>query len=169
MQSFEREFTHAAQPSIVFERFVDADFLQRQGEALGSRNVEVLECARSGNVARTVVRQVQSARAPGPLRKILPESLSTTEHNDWTVRPNDLHESTWTVDLAGAPVSLRGVTRIGPDGEGGTRVVIRGEIDVRVPVIGGKAEGMLVPRLAEDMAERDRYLREDVSGDGGDG
>lgn len=108
-----------------------------------------------GGVVLVVSRELPEG-VPGWLAKFLPKDGRATQTDDWgPADPSGVRRGTWSATIPGAPADVGGTMRLEPDGTG-TTYVIEGEVTVRVPVIGGKAEKFLsgmVLRLTEKEAE----------------
>ena len=92
---------------------------------------------------------------PGFLQRFLPADGRVLETFDWGPSDGGVRRGTWTVEIPGAPATLGGTTRIEPSGAGST-YTIEGEVKVKVPLVGGKAETFIagmVEKLAAKEAE----------------
>ena len=105
------------------------------------------------------VRVVSSRRlpdgVPGFLQKFLPADGRVLETFDWRGPEAGARHGTWEVEIAGAPASLGGTVRLEPAATGST-YTLEGEVKVKVPLIGSKAEAFIagmVEKLAAKEAE----------------
>lgn len=112
-----------------------------------------------GGVVLVVSRELPEG-VPGFLEKFLPRDGRARQTDAWEPADADgVRRGTWQAEIPGAPAQVGGRMRLEPDGSGSgtaTRYTIEGEVKVRVPVIGGKAEKFLagmVTRLTEKEAE----------------
>jgi hypothetical protein len=151
---------HSEQPSggdveTVFRVLSDQSWAQRKDDALhdGSQVVRREEKADGGVVL--VVSRALPDGVPGFLERFLPQDGRVTQTDDWGPAQGGTRSGTWRVEIPGAPAELGGTMRLEPT-PSGSRYVIDGEVRVKVPVIGGKAEGFiagLVEKLAAKEAE----------------
>lgn len=111
-----------------------------------------------GGVTLTVSRALPDG-IPGFLDRFLPASGRVVQTDDWGPPGGGTRSGTWHVDIPGAPVRLGGVMRLEPTGEG-SRYVIDGEAQVKVPVIGGKAESFIASQVVRLMAKEGDVLRD---------
>ena len=119
----------------------------------GSKVVQ-LERGADGGVVVSVSRELPSG-GPGVLERFLPKDGRVLQTDEWEPAASGVRHGRWRVEIPGAPATLGGTMRLEPLGTG-CRYVIVGQVGVRVPLIGGKAERMvadLVARLADKEAE----------------
>ncbi len=73
------------------------------------------------------------------------------------------HGGAFTLDTQGAPVEISGTTVLVADGER-TKYEVNVEIDVQVPLVGGKladfSKGIVEKQLTEEFALGDTWLAE---------
>lgn len=119
----------------------------------GSRVVRH-EQAADGAVTLVVSRELP-AGVPGFLERFLPKDGRVTQTDVWGPAAGGRRTGTWTVQIPGAPARLGGTMRLEPLPTG-SRYVVDGTVEVKVPLIGGKAEGFiagLVEKLAVKEAD----------------
>jgi hypothetical protein len=107
-----------------------------------------------GGVLVAVSRELPSG-GPGLLERFLPKDGRVVQTDEWEPAVGGARSGRWRAELAGAPVALGGTMRLEPSGTG-SRWTVEGEVGVRVPLVGGKAERLvadLVVRLADKEAE----------------
>jgi hypothetical protein len=112
-----------------------------------------------GGGARLVVRRNLPEGVPGPLQRFLPADGAVVQTDVWGPADGPGRTGTWDVAFAGAPGTLAGATRLEPVGEGRTRWVVEGEVTVRIPLVGGKAEGFLAPLVEKLVGHQADVLR----------
>jgi hypothetical protein len=92
---------------------------------------------------------------PGFLQRFLPADGRVLETFDWAAAQDGRRAGTWRVEIPGAPATLGGQVRLEPSGSGST-YTIEGDVQVKVPLVGGKAETFIagmVERLAAKEAD----------------
>jgi hypothetical protein len=139
----------------VFRILSGESWAQRKDDALhdGSRVVRREERA-NGGVTLVVSRELP-AGVPGFLERFLPKDGRVTQTDDWGPAHDGARSGTWKVEIPGAPARLGGTMRLEPTASG-SRYVVDGTVEVKVPVVGGKAEGFiagLVEKLAAKEAD----------------
>jgi hypothetical protein len=149
------EQTSSGDVETVFRVLSDESWAQRKDDALhdGSRVVRRDERA-DGGVTLVVSRELP-AGVPGFLERFLPKDGRVTQTDDWGPAHDGVRGGTWKVEIPGAPARLGGTMRVEPTASG-SRYVVDGTVEVKVPVVGGKAEGFiagLVEKLAAKEAD----------------
>ena len=98
---------------------------------------------------RLVVSRELPAGVPGFLERFLPQDGRVVQTDDWGAPlPDGTRAGTWHVDLPGAPATMGGTMRVEPR-TAGSAYVVDGEITVKVPLVGGKAEGFVADMFAK--------------------
>jgi hypothetical protein len=115
-----------------------------------------------GGVELVVSRELP-AGVPSFLERFLPRDGRVTQTDTWGPAVDGVRSGSWDVDIPGAPASMGGTMRLVPDGAG-CRYVVDGEVQVKVPIIGGKAEGFVVSMFDKLSAKEADVLRGAVSG-----
>jgi hypothetical protein len=139
----------------AFRILSDESWAQRKDDALkdGSRVLRREETA-GGGVTLVVSRELP-AGVPGFLERFLPQDGRVTQTDTWGPAEGGTRSGTWRVEIPGAPAKLGGTMRLEPT-PSGSRYVIDGDVTVKVPLVGGKAEGFiagLVEKLAAKEAD----------------
>lgn len=128
----------------VLQMLTDQRFRERVCERQHAVSAEVTVTG-TGPGAEVVVRQTQSmAGAPAIATKLTGDTVTLEQREVW--------RSATTADLSiafpGKPVELRGGRMTLTDRpDGGCDQVVSGDLRVKVPLIGGKLESMLVDVL----------------------
>ncbi len=103
-----------------------------------------------------VVSRTLPDGVPGFLQRFLPSDGRVLETFDWEPGTGDgTRTGRWHAVIPGAPAKLGGTMRLDPIAAGST-YTIQGEVTVKVPLIGGKAEGFIadmVQKLAAKEAD----------------
>lgn len=143
-----RSFTLAGDVQTVFAVLSSERWAQRRAEVLrdGTRVVR-REARPDGGVLLVVSRELPEG-VPGFLEKFLPRDGRACQTDEWGPAGADgVRQGTWRADIPGAPAKVGGTMRLEPAGSGCTYTV-DGEVRVRVPIIGGRAESFLAGMLA---------------------
>ncbi len=154
--SLTRSFELPADVETVFAALSGEGWAQRKAEVLkdGSQVVR-REHKPDGGVLLVVSRELPEG-VPGFLEKFLPRDGRAHQTDDWAPAAVDgARSGRWSAEVPGAPAQVGGTMRLEPSGAGCT-YTIEGEVKVRVPIIGGKAEKFLagmVGRLTEKEAD----------------
>ncbi len=146
----------------VFRVLSDEGWAQRKDDALrdGSQVVRREEKA-DGGVLLVVSRELP-AGVPGFLQRFLPEDGRVVQTDDWGPATGGSRSGTWKVEIPGAPATLGGTMRLSP-APAGSSYVIDGSVEVKVPLVGGKAEGFIAGMVERLAAKEADVLRAAVS------
>jgi hypothetical protein len=143
---FRHELAYDASPADVFEMLADPAFREKVSAALDVVSAEIgLDRNDEGFVLTN--DQVQRTEGlPSFARKFAGETTRAIQVEEWP----DATGGSLRIDTPGKPSSIAGTIALVPDGAGTTEVV---ELDVRVkvPIIGGKLEGLLADRIRHGM------------------
>lgn len=142
----------------VFAILTDPSWPERKAEVLrdGSRVLRREQKADGGVVV--VVSRELPAGVPRFLERFLPRDGRVTQTEEWGPADGVRRSGTWTGEIPGAPAQLGGTMRLEPVASG-SRYVIDGEVTVRVPVIGGKAEAFIADKVERLAAKEGDLLR----------
>jgi carbon monoxide dehydrogenase subunit G len=143
---FRHELSYAAPPDAVFEMLADPDFRRAVCEAQEVISVEV-SLDRDGDGFNLVVDQQQNTKdLPGFARTFAGDSTQAIQREVW-LGPTGGNLS---IEAPGKPTTVSGTIRLEADGAG-TREVVELEIKVKVPLVGGKLEKLLVEKITDGM------------------
>lgn len=136
------ELTYDAPPSEVFAMLADPAFREAVSEAQGvvSHDVEVTP---QGDGFTLVNDQVQRTEGlPSFARKFAGSTTRAVQREDWA----DGSGGSLVIEAPGKPSDIRGSIALEPAGTGTTEVVTLA-VTVKVPLLGGKLEGLLVDQI----------------------
>lgn len=144
--AFTGDQTYDAPIDTVFALFLDPNVVTARYEAAGDRDLQILECGPDGSSARdeTVIRTQRTVDVdlPGFASKVLKPTNTMVQVDRWSERDLDgARDGDFDIEVKGAPVKVHGTMRIEPTADGGTRHIVEGKIEVKVPLIGGKIAG----------------------------
>lgn len=156
--------THTFEASIerVWEMFRDQGSHIAKFESMGHRDIQVLEYESSDTHAHLVISRVVDVEIPGFARKVLKPTNTVVTTDDWRANGDGSYGGEFALDIQGAPVRSSGTTHIEADGEGRTSYTITVDVDVKVPLIGGKiaewAKGDIARQIELEFAAGDDWL-----------
>ena len=132
----------------VFAALSGQGWAQRKAEVLQDDSTTVRrDVAADGGVTLAVSRALPDG-APGFLQRFLPSDGRVVQTDTWGPDQEGIRRGTWQAHLPGAPAEIGGRMRLEPIPTG-TRYTIEGEVRVKVPLIGGKAEGFVVDMICK--------------------
>lgn len=148
---FTHRLTYDASPDEVAAMLADPAFREAVCEAMhaSDHTVEVLG---SGAGLTVVVDQTQPARGiPSYARKFVGEEIRIVQRESWA----DGSGGTLSLEIPGKPGTFDGTLTLAAQGAG-TVESVDGEVKVKVPLVGGKLEGLVgdLFRAALEAEER---------------
>lgn len=141
------EHTYDASPDEVFEMLADPAFRARVSEAQDVHSHDIT-IERDGDGFTFVNDQVQRTDGlPAIARKIAGESTRAIQRETWTDRTHGSIE----IEAPGAPTQITGAVTLSPAGSS-TLHVSDFTVKVKVPLVGGKLEGLLADTVRSGLA-----------------
>ena len=149
---FEIEQNFTGPPQAVARIYTESHFYELLGELPKLGKPEVLDRREDGAAVRLEVRFRFTGNLSSAVTRVVdPAKLSWVEES-----VHDLEQLTTTFRMKPDhyPDRLRseGSARYEPTGDGGTRRLTRGELAVKVPLVGRAVEGAIVSGLREHLA-----------------
>ncbi len=137
--SFTETTTYPVDVDTALNYFASADGTKGRYEALGDKNIEVLESGLTPDGgAKIVTKRVVEMDLPKFAKKAFNPTNTLTQTDVWSAPDeNGVRTGTWKADIAGAPVETGGTMLLEPE-EQGCRYTVVGTIKVKVPIVGGK-------------------------------
>ena len=130
--------------------------------ALGDESRLVSRTEGPGGAVTLVVSRNLPDGIPGFLTRFLPADGRVTQTDTWEAASDGVRSGTWVADTPGSPAKVHGTMRLEPAGTGCTYVV-EGTVKVSIPLLGGKAEGIVVGMTERLTAKEADVLRSLVS------
>jgi hypothetical protein len=136
-------------PDTVVGALTDDDFLHARLAELGGKDAALV----SHDGDRIQLRQgVPVEFLPSVVRRFTGDDLVLDRTEDWHGHGADVQ-----VDVRGLPGSITGKQEIVPDGEG-SRLEVRAQTSVPVPMVGGKIEGAVADQVSELLRWETEFL-----------
>lgn len=153
-----REHTYDATPDEVFDMLADPGFRARVCEAQDVISHDVV-ITPAGDGFSLVNDQVQrTAGLPAIAKKFAGDTTRAIQRETWT----DHTGATLAIETPGKPSEMAGTVTLEPT-DGGTLETIEIDARVKVPLIGGKLEGLLVDTVSAALTTEfevgDAWLR----------
>ena len=155
-------FNSSATVEQVFDMLTSPQWVETKAERFsdGSRLVRHDERP-DGGIVLTVSRELPSG-VPGFLQNFLPKDNRVVETFDWGAPAADgTRHGQWTADIPGAPARLGGTMRIDAT-EIGSAYTIEGQVKVKVPLVGGRAESFIAEMVHKLAAKEADLLRTEL-------
>lgn len=149
------EHPYDADPATVFAMLTDPEFLRAKLEALGHRDIEVVECTPE----RIVTKRTVPLDVPGFLRKAISPANTVVQTDEWGPEQDGAREGRWKVDAKGVPVGMTGTMRLAAAG-GGCTETIEGKAKASLPLIGGRLEKFVIDNTLDTLTREHTFARE---------
>lgn len=139
---FRHELTYDAPPDEVFAMLADPAFRAKVCEAQGvvSHDIDLTPTDAGFTLVNDQVQD--TAGLPAIAKKIAGDTTRAVIEERWDSRTG----GTVTITAPGKPTTARGTVRLEARGPGTTEVVSL-DVKVKVPVIGGKLEGLMADNI----------------------
>jgi len=149
--SLEHRSTFPTPVTTVYPTLVDEAFLTARLREIGGKGAALLDHTRTGDkVAFTLRQGVAADRLPGAVRSILGGDLVVEREERW--QPDgERYAAVTRVSISGVPGDIRGQSRLGDHG-GGSVLVVRAEVRVNIPLVGGKLEKVVADQVSKLLA-----------------
>jgi hypothetical protein len=162
---FEHRATFSAPAGTVGSALVDQAFLTERLRVLGGKGAELVDHRASADeVVFTLHQGLDAQHLPGPVRAILKGGdLVVAREERWQLT-GDRPVATGRASISGVPGEISSRTQLADLAEGASELVIKAEVRVRIPLIGGRIEGLVAKEvgnlLAAESEFADRWLAE---------
>lgn len=145
-----------ADPATVFEMLIHEEYLARKAQATNAIRHEAT-VTRNGDEVTVRLLRVMPPDVPDVVRKFVGDTIDLAQTDIWQPAAADgSRDGTISIDMVGAPVTLRGTMRLEPDGVGSVTIV-NGKIKASVPFVGGRIEQAVHSGLIE-AAKREQQV-----------
>lgn len=118
----------------------------------GRHALDSLTTATDGTTTVTMTLRFGLEGLPPPVNRLHHGTVRVVYTESWQARDDGSLDGTVVVDAPGTPMSGHGELAVTPTATG-SRLTGRGTVDVRVPVVGGMAAGLLAGQLAAGIRE----------------
>jgi hypothetical protein len=135
----------------------DPAYLEAKFPAIGFHDVEVL-AATPGHVEH---RRVLQAPLPGFARKVLGESQTIVQIEDWTP-DGDRVRGRFRGGAQGTPITMTGTLLIEPRGAGAL-LSVRGKVEVKIPLLGGKIAALVADKTKQSLEDEYAFTQKWVA------
>lgn len=141
------------------------EWVTRKAETLRDGSALLERAPLEGGGVELLLQRDIPQDVPGMFRRFIPADARVTQRESWTPDGAGGYVGTWSLGFDGAPGSLGGQGELVSDGVGSV-LRIHGVAQVSVPMIGGRAEGFLVPLVEGIMRQEGDLLARLLAGGG---
>jgi carbon monoxide dehydrogenase subunit G len=157
---FSHTMTYDAPPADVQAMLADPVFREKVCAAMNAVRHDV-SIDGSGKGMKVVVDQTQPAQGiPSFAKKFVGDEIRIVQRESW----KDESKASLTVEIPGKPGDFKGDIDLDDDGDG-TKETVAGEIKVKIPMVGGKLEGLIGDLLRSALKSEERVGRAWLAGD----
>lgn len=108
-----------------------------------------------GTLWVSVSDQMDSSVLPAIVRGVVRGPLVMERIDEWGVLDGGIAKGKLTGGAKGLPISIDAGSELRAGDAGGTVIAVTGEVNVKVPVVGGQIEGLIL-QFVENLVEGDR-------------
>jgi hypothetical protein len=149
---FEHVNSYPAPAEEVLAMLTDPVFRERVCEAQHAIDPSVDVVGSGAGATVEIARSQSMAGAPAVATRVVGDTVRIVQRETWTGPDTaDL-----TIDIPGKPGEMRGGIRLSPRADGGCDEVFTGEVKVKVPLVGGKLEGLIEQILVKALVREGR-------------
>ena len=151
---FSHRLTYDAAPADVLAMLADPAFRERVCVATRATRRDV-SIDGPPETMKVVVDQTQPAKGiPSFAKKFVGDSIQIVQRESWRAET----AATLLLEIPGKPGQLDGDIRLAVDGDG-TVETVAGDLKVKVPVVGGKLEGLVADLLKSALRTEQKVGR----------
>lgn len=154
------ELTYAAAPTEVYDMRADPAFRDRVCEAMDTISHDVTVEDADGSLTVTIDMLQHTQGMPGFAKKVVGDETRVIQSERWEA----LESGDIAVEIPGKPGHIRGTLSLTAQGDGSV-YVFEGEIKMKIPLIGGKLEGIIERMFRKGMDTEQRVAAAWLAGD----
>ena len=156
---YSHQMTYDASPAEVRAMLADPAFREKVCAAMKATRHDV-SVEESGSGMTVLVDQTQPANGiPSFAKKFVGDEIQIVQREEW----GGATSSSLLVEIPGKPGALNGSITLAADG-GRTVETVSGDIKVKIPMIGGKLEGLIGDLLTSALRTEERVGRAWLAG-----
>jgi hypothetical protein len=158
---FSHDLTYDAAPDAVLRMLADPAFREQVCDATHAvrRGVSV---DRSGDGMTVVVDQTRTTDGAPPIaQKFVGAEIRIVQRESWA----DATSATLAIEVPGKPARLTGGIRL-ETRSGATVQEVRGDVEVSIPLLGGKLESLVADTFHAALRTEERVGRAWLAGEG---
>ena len=136
----------------IYQKLTDETFLRAKYEGVGSRNVEISECAQDDDVFRIEWSREVPGNPPAFARKFFGDWNRLSEIMEWTLEDDGTAHADYQCKISGVPGVLEGEFDLRPDGKGCVEDIIM-KASISIPLVGRKISGLVEEDTEKQLDE----------------
>ncbi|MGA9374591.1 MAG: DUF2505 domain-containing protein [Mycobacterium sp.] len=149
-RSYDLAADYGCSVALVHGAFADKTYWLERLEASGcdAATLDYLAIGEDGCLDIATTQTVSSSRLPGLIRQLRAGDLTLIRAESWSPVRDGRAAGTITGTAPGAPVNFSGKAVLSTT-DAGTHLDVHATVEVRIPLVGGKAEEFIGGQLAE--------------------
>ncbi|MEU5842448.1 DUF2505 domain-containing protein [Rhodococcus sp. NPDC047139] len=150
--------------TAVHAAFVDPQYWQTRLREVGGPGAAVERVdSGDGGIELDLSQAIPAEHLPSVVTSIRPGDLVIRRHEAWGAFGDDRAEGKFSARVDGMPGEVSGSMTLLSDGAGSS-VIIEGTVEVKIPFLGSKIEGMIVEQLIELFDAERRFTEQWLEG-----
>ncbi|MEE2032049.1 DUF2505 domain-containing protein [Rhodococcus chondri] len=151
-------------PVKVHAAFVDPQYWHHRLAEIGGPAATVEDITPGpGTIDLHMTQAIPAEHLPSIVTSIRPGDLVIHRHESWGALDGDRAMGRFSARVDGMPGKAEGALGLAPDA-GGSFVVIEGDVEVKIPFLGSKVEGMIVDELVGLFGNEQAFTAQWLSG-----
>ena len=165
-RSFDVTTETSAAVAEVFTAFGQRDYWLARLSAYGgdSMTLNALESGPDGSVVVRTTQDMRQDMLPGGIARMLPGDTKIMRTESWRPADGDgeVHGE-FTISAHGVPSSGAGTMILEPI-QAGSSLRVRGTLEVRIPLVGGRIERFVADLIAKEVPQMQRFTADWIAG-----
>ena len=156
---------YSSPPAAVHTAFVDPQYWQTRLREVGGPGAAVERAdTGDGTIELDLHQAIPAEHLPSMVTSLRPGDLVIRRHEAWGAFADGRAEGRFSAHVDGMPGEVTGGMTLIADGAGSS-VVIEGTVEVKIPFLGSKIEGMIVEQLVELFDAERTFTEQWLNGD----
>lgn len=151
------DHAYAHSTASLYALFTDSKEIEAKQEALGAREIQVLDCDTDDEGAVVSFVRELPAEVPGILSKFLQPWNRIEQSEQWRCCDGEIYECELDIDIANVPVSVEGTLALKPTDNGCVNEV-RMTVECGIPFVGKALAEFVAADCARLVASEYEYL-----------
>ena len=161
----DHSMTYSFSPAAVHAAFVDPQYWHNRLAKVGGPGaaVESVDTG-DGTIDLTLQQAIPAEQLPNVVTSIRPGDLVIRRQESWGPLTGDRAQGKFSARVDGMPGHVEGTLTLQGDGND-SMVVIEGQVEVKIPFLGSKIEGLIVDELVGLFAAEQTFTESWLGGD----
>jgi hypothetical protein len=164
-RSFDVVTEAPADVDAVLRAFGERDYWLARLAAYGgdSMTLDSLDVAADGTVVIKTTQDLRQDMLPGGLGAMLPGNTVLRRTETWHAVSDGAAHGDFAITAQGVPSSGSGTMELAP-AAAGSRLRVRGSLEVRIPLVGGRIERVVADTIAREVPQMQQFTAEWIAG-----